>query len=131
MRGLLAVSLVVSMSFETVYLHGTRGVEFLSTTARKRHTMTQDGLRHQTHPYTETAALCTFYFHPDAPTIDYPAPAGPHVPRVQQRPMTIQFPSPTRAKVRAAQLATAMTPPGGVRGAMVSVGTPDARLAAG
>jgi hypothetical protein len=27
--------------------------------------------------------------HPDAPTIDYPAPAGLRVPRAQQRPMTI------------------------------------------
>ncbi len=69
--------------------------------------------------------------HPDAPTTDYPAPAGLHVLRAQQRPMTIRPPSPTRAKVRAARLATAMTPHGGDRGATVSVGTPDPRLAAG
>jgi hypothetical protein len=46
--------------------------------------------------------------HPDAPTTDYPAPAGLHIPRAQQRPMTIQPPSPTRARARAARLTTAM-----------------------
>jgi hypothetical protein len=45
--------------------------------------------------------------HPVAPTVEYPAPAGLHVPRAQQRPMTIQPPSPGRAGVRAARLATA------------------------
>ncbi|MGH3811791.1 MAG: hypothetical protein ACRDUV_04960 [Pseudonocardiaceae bacterium] len=47
--------------------------------------------------------------HPEAPTADYPAPASLRVPRAQQRPMTIQPPSPSRAGVRAARLATAMT----------------------
>jgi len=47
--------------------------------------------------------------HPDAPTVDYPAPASLHVPRAQQRPMTIQLPSPGHAGARAARLATAMT----------------------
>ncbi|MDQ3761018.1 MAG: hypothetical protein M3460_04765 [Actinomycetota bacterium] len=30
--------------------------------------------------------------YPDAPTAEYPAPAGLHVPRAQQRPMTIRLP---------------------------------------
>lgn len=46
--------------------------------------------------------------HPDAPTVGYPAPAGLRVPRVAQRPMTIQLPTPGRVGVRAARLATAM-----------------------
>lgn len=46
--------------------------------------------------------------HPDAPTVEYPAPSSLHVPRAQQRPMTIRFPSPGKAKVRAARLATAI-----------------------
>ncbi|MGH3823687.1 MAG: hypothetical protein ACRDRA_12800 [Pseudonocardiaceae bacterium] len=45
--------------------------------------------------------------HPDAPTTEYPAPARLHVPRAQQRPMSIQLPIPSRAKARAARLATA------------------------
>jgi hypothetical protein len=45
--------------------------------------------------------------HPVAPTVEYPAPAGLHGPRAQQRPMTIQPPSPGRAGVRAARLAAA------------------------
>jgi hypothetical protein len=49
--------------------------------------------------------------HPDAPTADYPAPASLHVPRAQQRPMTIRPPSPNQSRVRAARLATAMTTP--------------------
>jgi hypothetical protein len=49
--------------------------------------------------------------HPDAPITEYPAPAGLRVPRAQQRPMTIQPPSPGRAGVRAARLAIAMTTP--------------------
>jgi hypothetical protein len=49
--------------------------------------------------------------HPDAPIADYPAPASLHVPRAQQRPMTIRLPSPGHAGVRAARLATAMTTP--------------------
>jgi hypothetical protein len=51
--------------------------------------------------------------HPDAPTTDYPAPAGLHVPRAQQRPMTIQLPSPGRARARGARLTTAMRTQGG------------------
>ncbi|MGH4008629.1 MAG: hypothetical protein ACRDTH_10830 [Pseudonocardiaceae bacterium] len=50
--------------------------------------------------------------HPDAPTTDYPAPPSLCVPRAQQRPMTIQLPSPDRARARAARL-TAMTTHGG------------------
>ncbi len=46
--------------------------------------------------------------HPDAPATAYPAPASLHIPRAQQRPMTIRLPSPGRARVRAARLATAM-----------------------
>ncbi|MGH3672310.1 MAG: hypothetical protein ACRDSH_17025, partial [Pseudonocardiaceae bacterium] len=46
--------------------------------------------------------------HPDAPTGEYPAPVGLHVPRARQRPMTIQPPSPGRAGVRAARLAAAV-----------------------
>jgi hypothetical protein len=49
--------------------------------------------------------------HPDAPIADYPAPASLHVPRIQQRPMTIRPPLPNRAGVRAERLATAMTTP--------------------
>ncbi len=51
--------------------------------------------------------------HPDAPAVEYSAPAGLHVPRTQQRPMTIQLPAPHRAGMRAARLATAMTNHGG------------------
>lgn len=47
--------------------------------------------------------------HPDAPTVEYPAPPSLHIPRAQQRPMTIRLPSPGRAGVRATRLATAMT----------------------
>jgi hypothetical protein len=46
--------------------------------------------------------------HPDAPIAEYPAPASLHVPRAQQRPMTIRPPSPSQARVRADRLATAM-----------------------
>jgi hypothetical protein len=46
--------------------------------------------------------------HPDAPTVEYPAPAGLHGPRDRQRPMRIQPPSPGRAGVRAARLAAAV-----------------------
>jgi hypothetical protein len=68
--------------------------------------------------------------HPDAPTADYPAPAGLHVPRAQQRPMTIRPPSPSHARVRADRLATAMRIDRAVSVA-VPVGTPDPRLVAG
>lgn len=50
--------------------------------------------------------------HPDAPIADYPAPAGLHVPRTRQRPMTIRLPTPARTRVRAERLATTMTTPG-------------------
>lgn len=50
--------------------------------------------------------------HPDAPIADYPAPAGLHVPRTRQRPMTIRLPAPGRTRARAERLATAMTPRG-------------------
>ncbi|HKR51172.1 MAG TPA: hypothetical protein VJT72_16625, partial [Pseudonocardiaceae bacterium] len=46
--------------------------------------------------------------HPDAPTTSYPAPARLRVPRAQQRPMTIRFPLPGCARVRAERLATAI-----------------------
>ena len=49
--------------------------------------------------------------HPDAPTASYPAPARLWVPRAQQRPMTIQPPLPSRARMRAERLATAITTP--------------------
>ncbi|MGH3769664.1 MAG: hypothetical protein ACRDTX_31725 [Pseudonocardiaceae bacterium] len=68
--------------------------------------------------------------HPDAPTAEYRAPAGLHVPRTQQRPMTIRPPAPGRAIVRADRLVTAMR---GDRGGsvVVAVGTPSPRLVAG
>ncbi len=72
--------------------------------------------------------------HPEAPTAGYPAPASLRIPRAQQRPMTIQPPSPTRAGVRAARLTTAMTTHGGDRALSAAgpAGTPeDRRLAAG
>jgi hypothetical protein len=43
--------------------------------------------------------------HPAAPTSEYPAPASLHVPRAQQRPMTIQPLCPSRAPTRAQRLA--------------------------
>lgn len=51
----------------------------------------------------------------DAPTAGYPAPASLLVPRTRQRPMTIRLPSPDRAGMRAARLATAMNTHGGDR----------------
>ncbi|MGH3823602.1 MAG: hypothetical protein ACRDRA_12360 [Pseudonocardiaceae bacterium] len=71
--------------------------------------------------------------HPDAPTASYPAPARLHVPRAQQRPMSIQPPTPGRAGVRAARLATAIRTHGGARtGNAARPGAPqDRRLAAG
>lgn len=65
--------------------------------------------------------------HPDAPRAEYPAPASLHVPRVQQRPMTIQLPTPSRATARAARLTTGMTTHGGDRviSADVQVGAHD------
>lgn len=43
--------------------------------------------------------------HFDAPASVYPAPFSLHIPRTQQRPMTIQLPSPVRAGARATRLA--------------------------
>jgi hypothetical protein len=42
MRDVLAAPLVVPMAAETIHLHRTRSVEFLSTTARQRHTVTDE-----------------------------------------------------------------------------------------
>lgn len=72
--------------------------------------------------------------HPDAPTVSYPAPAGLRVPRIQQRPMTIQLPTPDRVRARAARLAIAMSTHGSDRpgGAAAPIGTEkDRRLVAG
>lgn len=46
--------------------------------------------------------------HPDAPTSTYLAPCSLHVPRQEQRPLTIRPPSVGSAGVRAARLAAAM-----------------------
>jgi len=46
--------------------------------------------------------------HPDAPIAEFPAPASLHVPRSQQRPMTIRPPSVGQARMRADRLATAI-----------------------
>ncbi|HKR50066.1 MAG TPA: hypothetical protein VJT72_10870 [Pseudonocardiaceae bacterium] len=46
--------------------------------------------------------------HPDAPTAEYPAPPSLHVPRAQQRPMTIRLPPAGRAGARATRLTTEM-----------------------
>lgn len=71
--------------------------------------------------------------HPDAPTTGYPAPMSLHVPRAKQRPMTIQPPSPGRARARAARLATATTTPSGdlAINTAVSVVTQDSRSVTG
>ena len=50
--------------------------------------------------------------HPDAPTVAHPAPRSLHVPRSEQRPLTIRLPSPGRAGGRATRLAAAMTTAG-------------------
>lgn len=47
--------------------------------------------------------------HPDAPTRGYPAPAGLHIPRAQQRPLTVRVPPPHRVPARANRLAAART----------------------
>jgi hypothetical protein len=44
--------------------------------------------------------------HPQAPTRSYPAPAGLHIPRAEQRPMTIQLPPPHCIGNRATRLTT-------------------------
>ncbi|MGB6227152.1 MAG: hypothetical protein WBF76_17720 [Pseudonocardiaceae bacterium] len=69
--------------------------------------------------------------HPDVPIAEYPAPASLHIPRAQQRPMTIQLPTPGRTGARAARLATAMTHGGDdAVSPAVLVGPQDPRLAA-
>ncbi len=50
--------------------------------------------------------------HPDAPTATHPAPRSLHVPRSEQRPLTIQLPSQGRAGRRATRLIAAMTAAG-------------------
>lgn len=50
--------------------------------------------------------------HPQAPVSAYPAPPSLHIPRAEQRPMTIRRPPPGRAGMRAARLAAAMTAQG-------------------
>lgn len=46
--------------------------------------------------------------HPDAPATSYPAPHGLHIPRHEQRPMTIRCPAPGLAGIRAARLAESL-----------------------
>lgn len=46
--------------------------------------------------------------HPEAPGTVSPAPRSLHVPRAEQRPLTIRPPSPVLAGVRATRLATAL-----------------------
>jgi hypothetical protein len=48
--------------------------------------------------------------HPQAPTSAYPAPAALHIPRAEQRPLSIQLPPPRRAENRAARLIATMAP---------------------
>ena len=43
--------------------------------------------------------------HPNSPTSTYPAPDSLHIPRAQQRPLTVRFPSADRAGARATRLA--------------------------
>ncbi|MGH3976739.1 MAG: hypothetical protein ACRDS9_25995 [Pseudonocardiaceae bacterium] len=43
--------------------------------------------------------------HPDAPHEEYRAPRSLHIPRAEQRPMTIKLPSSDQADVRAKRLA--------------------------
>lgn len=72
--------------------------------------------------------------HPDAPTVGYPAPAGLRIPRVAQRPMTIQLPTPGRAGVRAARLASAIRTRSGDHAVSLAMPTgtqQDRRLAVG
>jgi hypothetical protein len=68
--------------------------------------------------------------HPDAPIAEFPAPAGLHVPRSQQRPMTIRPPSPGHAGLRADRLATAIRGNRAVS-AIAIVRIEDPRLVAG
>lgn len=46
--------------------------------------------------------------HPDAPGTVSPAPRSLHIPRAEQRPLTIRPPSQVRAGVRAARLAAVL-----------------------
>lgn len=48
--------------------------------------------------------------HPDAPNVSYPAPPSLHIPRHEQRPMTIRLPSPGRAGVRSTRLSRLWLP---------------------
>ncbi len=49
--------------------------------------------------------------HPDAPHGAFPAPAALHVPRHDQRPLTIRLPTPDRAGCRAARLGAGLLSP--------------------
>lgn len=49
--------------------------------------------------------------HPDAPHGAFPAPGALHVPRHDQRPMTIRLPTPDRAGCRAARLGAGLLVP--------------------
>lgn len=51
--------------------------------------------------------------HPEAPAVEFSAPPSLHIPRAEQRPMTIRFPSPGRVGARATRLAAEMTTHGG------------------
>jgi len=68
--------------------------------------------------------------HPHAPIPEFPAPAGLHVPRSQQRPMTIRFPLPSQVKVRADRLVAAVRGDRAVS-AVAAVGIRNPRLVAG
>ncbi len=46
--------------------------------------------------------------HPHAPVSVHPAPLSLHIPRAEQRPMTVRLPPPGRAGMRAARLATVL-----------------------
>jgi hypothetical protein len=50
--------------------------------------------------------------HPDAPTSRYPAPPGLHIPRSEQRPLTIRLPPPRCSQHRADRLAVTTATPG-------------------
>jgi len=47
--------------------------------------------------------------HPNAPVSSYPAPLSLHIPRAEQRSMTIRLPAPHRAQYRAARIGAAIT----------------------
>jgi hypothetical protein len=48
--------------------------------------------------------------HPDAPTTPFPAPTALHIPRHQQRPLTIQLPHPDQRTTRATRLTSGTIP---------------------